>query len=137
MKIKLLKNQSRITWSCHYFLRILKSLQVYDIFWISFRRFLINIFFFLVLLLYMLTKRDCFLGCDGPPFKLQTNVFANDNGGREQRINLWFDPTQDFHKYGILWKDNQIVYVTKLYIYIYICMPIYIRHLFFPITLYM
>ncbi|XP_039013822.1 xyloglucan endotransglucosylase/hydrolase protein 2-like [Hibiscus syriacus] len=51
-----------------------------------------------------------FLGSDGPPFTLQTNVFANDGGGREQRIHLWFDPTSGFHTYGILWNQHQIVF---------------------------
>ncbi|KAF1877244.1 hypothetical protein Lal_00012015 [Lupinus albus] len=50
-----------------------------------------------------------FLGTDGDPFKLQTNIFANDSGGREQRLRLWFDPTKDFHKYAILWNQFQIV----------------------------
>lgn len=52
-----------------------------------------------------------FLGTDGPTYTLQTNVFANDNGGREQRLRLWFDPTVTFHDYAILWNPHQIVYV--------------------------
>nr|XP_004292365.2 PREDICTED: xyloglucan endotransglucosylase/hydrolase protein 2-like [Fragaria vesca subsp. vesca] len=51
-----------------------------------------------------------FLGTEGPVFSLQTNIFANDNGNREQRLHLWFDPTKDFHKYGILWNHRQIVF---------------------------
>ncbi|KGN54635.2 xyloglucan endotransglucosylase/hydrolase protein 2-like [Cucumis sativus] len=51
-----------------------------------------------------------FLGTDGPSYILQTNVFADDVGGREERLHLWFDPTLAFHNYGILWNSHQIVF---------------------------
>ncbi|KAG8371732.1 hypothetical protein BUALT_Bualt13G0118700 [Buddleja alternifolia] len=47
---------------------------------------------------------------EGKPITLQTNVFANGQGDREQRILLWFDPTADFHTYKILWNQYHIVF---------------------------
>ncbi|KAF5784757.1 putative xyloglucan:xyloglucosyl transferase [Helianthus annuus] len=46
----------------------------------------------------------------GKPIVLQTNVFAHGLGGREQRIRLWFDPSEDFHYYKLLWNQHQIVF---------------------------
>ncbi|XP_047042495.1 putative xyloglucan endotransglucosylase/hydrolase protein 1 [Lolium rigidum] len=51
-----------------------------------------------------------FLGnVDGKPITLQTNVFVNGHGDREQRLGLWFDPAADFHDYRILWNPYQLV----------------------------
>ncbi|CAN1163823.1 Putative xyloglucan endotransglucosylase/hydrolase protein 1 [Linum perenne] len=51
-----------------------------------------------------------FYGSKSHPYELQTNVFANGLGCREQKVALWFDPTADFHTYEILWNQNQIVF---------------------------
>ncbi|KZV44062.1 xyloglucan endotransglucosylase/hydrolase 1 [Dorcoceras hygrometricum] len=45
----------------------------------------------------------------GQPYILQTNV---GKGDREQRIFLWFDPTQKYHTYSILWNLYQIVFLV-------------------------
>lgn len=55
-----------------------------------------------------------FLGnTTGEPYLVQTNIYVNGVGNREQRLNLWFDPTADFHSYSILWNQRQVVYVPS------------------------
>ncbi|KAL3716712.1 hypothetical protein ACJRO7_008322 [Eucalyptus globulus] len=51
-----------------------------------------------------------FIGSNGPPFDLSTNVFTKGVGGREQKFRLWFDPSTDFHSYTILWNQYQVVF---------------------------
>ncbi|XP_010554943.2 PREDICTED: probable xyloglucan endotransglucosylase/hydrolase protein 8 [Tarenaya hassleriana] len=46
----------------------------------------------------------------GQPYIIQTNVYKNGTGGREMRHSLWFDPTEDYHTYSILWNNHQLVF---------------------------
>ncbi|KAL5995522.1 hypothetical protein ACLOJK_025585 [Asimina triloba] len=48
----------------------------------------------------------------GKEWRIQTNVYGNGSTGtgREERYGLWFDPTEDFHKYSILWTADQIIF---------------------------
>ncbi|KAF7823343.1 putative xyloglucan endotransglucosylase/hydrolase protein 32 [Senna tora] len=52
------------------------------------------------------------------PYVLQTNVYIRGSGdhrnviGREMKFHLWFDPTQDFHHYAILWKPSEIIFLV-------------------------
>lgn len=57
-----------------------------------------------------------FLGnTTGEPYIVQTNVYVNGVGNREQRLDLWFDPTKEFHTYSILWNQRQVVWVTTCF----------------------
>ncbi|KAF5443007.1 hypothetical protein F2P56_035605 [Juglans regia] len=48
----------------------------------------------------------------GKDWRIQTNVYGNGSTsiGREERYNLWFDPSEDFHQYSILWTETQIIF---------------------------
>ncbi|KAL9322734.1 hypothetical protein ACSQ67_010787 [Phaseolus vulgaris] len=51
------------------------------------------------------------------PYVLQTNVYIRGSGdgniiGREMRFHLWFDPTEDFHNYAILWEPSEIIFLV-------------------------
>ncbi|KAH9304748.1 hypothetical protein KI387_009152, partial [Taxus chinensis] len=48
----------------------------------------------------------------GEPYVVQTNVYASGKGDREQRIYLWFDPTKDFHSYGVSWTPQHILFMV-------------------------
>ncbi|XP_076934680.1 putative xyloglucan endotransglucosylase/hydrolase protein 33 [Bidens hawaiensis] len=45
---------------------------------------------------------------------LQTNIYGNGSvkTGREEKFYLWFDPTQEFHQYCILWNTHHIVFLV-------------------------
>lgn len=56
----------------------------------------------------------------GQPYTVQTNIYAHGKGDREQRVNLWFDPSADFHTYAIHWNHHHIVfYVDEVPIRVY------------------
>ncbi|MCD9641773.1 putative xyloglucan endotransglucosylase/hydrolase protein 28 [Datura stramonium] len=48
----------------------------------------------------------------GKDWRIQTNIYGNGSTsvGREERYGLWFDPSEDFHQYSILWTDNLIIF---------------------------
>ncbi|KAF6171451.1 hypothetical protein GIB67_017975 [Kingdonia uniflora] len=59
-----------------------------------------------------------FLGTiPGKPYTLQTNVYVRGSGdgtliGREVQFHLWFDPTENFHHYAIVWNPNEIIFLV-------------------------
>ncbi|KAK1309143.1 Xyloglucan endotransglucosylase/hydrolase protein 9 [Acorus calamus] len=54
-----------------------------------------------------------FLGnTTGEPYLVQTNIYIDGVGNREQRMDLWFDPTADFHSYSILYNQRQVVFMV-------------------------
>ncbi|XP_073011656.1 probable xyloglucan endotransglucosylase/hydrolase protein 27 [Typha latifolia] len=48
----------------------------------------------------------------GKEWRMQTNVYGNGSTsvGREERYDFWFDPTEDFHQYSILWSHDRIIF---------------------------
>ncbi|KAL4586462.1 hypothetical protein LXL04_011098 [Taraxacum kok-saghyz] len=48
----------------------------------------------------------------GKEWRIQTNIYGNGstNVGREERYGLWFDPSDDFHQYSILWTTTSIIF---------------------------
>ncbi|KAK9074909.1 hypothetical protein SSX86_003228 [Deinandra increscens subsp. villosa] len=48
----------------------------------------------------------------GTEWKIQTNIYGNGSTdvGREERYSLWFDPSDDFHQYTILWTQDHIIF---------------------------
>ncbi|CAH9092310.1 unnamed protein product [Cuscuta europaea] len=48
----------------------------------------------------------------GKDWRVQTNIYGNGSTsrGREERYGLWFDPSEDFHQYTLLWTQKQIVF---------------------------
>lgn len=48
----------------------------------------------------------------GNKWSLQTNFYGDGHvdRGREERYELWFDPSEDFHRYRIAWGPDRITY---------------------------
>ncbi|XP_064968385.1 probable xyloglucan endotransglucosylase/hydrolase protein 28 [Musa acuminata AAA Group] len=48
----------------------------------------------------------------GREWRVQTNVYGNGSTavGREERYGLWFDPTENYHQYSILWSNERIIF---------------------------
>ncbi|CAN0877150.1 Probable xyloglucan endotransglucosylase/hydrolase protein 28 [Linum grandiflorum] len=48
----------------------------------------------------------------GKDWRIQTNVYGNGSTalGREERYSLWFDPSDDFHRYSVLWTHSRIIF---------------------------
>ncbi|XP_022146454.1 probable xyloglucan endotransglucosylase/hydrolase protein 28 [Momordica charantia] len=48
----------------------------------------------------------------GKDWRIQTNIYGNGSTsiGREERYGLWFDPSEDFHQYSILWTESLIIF---------------------------
>ncbi|GLJ16087.1 hypothetical protein SUGI_0267930 [Cryptomeria japonica] len=46
----------------------------------------------------------------GKKYIMQTNIFSDGYGNREQRIGLWFDPTAQFHTYTVFWNRYHILF---------------------------
>lgn len=48
----------------------------------------------------------------GKEWRVQTNVYGNGSTsvGREERYTLWFDPSDEVHRYSILWTQDQIIF---------------------------
>ncbi|CAO2840647.1 unnamed protein product [Amaranthus hypochondriacus] len=49
---------------------------------------------------------------NGANWTLQTNFYGNGSTarGREERYNLWFDPSEEAHKYSIFWSENRVIF---------------------------
>lgn len=48
----------------------------------------------------------------GKAWRFQTNMYGNGSTsrGREERYQLWFDPSKEFHAYSILWTPRKIIF---------------------------
>ena len=46
----------------------------------------------------------------GQPVALNTNVWANGDGKKEQQFYLWFDPAADYHTYTIIWNAKNVIF---------------------------
>ncbi|KAG6419425.1 hypothetical protein SASPL_121647 [Salvia splendens] len=54
-----------------------------------------------------------FLGnSSGQPYTIHTNVYTQGVGNREQQFRPWYDPTNAFHTYTIMWNPQRIIFMV-------------------------
>lgn len=54
-----------------------------------------------------------FLGnVTGEPITLHTNIYSQGEGLKEKTYNLWYDPSEEYHLYSVVWNLERIVFMV-------------------------